>query len=219
MRIIKQVRDYVGWKYFDFITNQEMKYENSKSLSKTEEYVTKEIFDMIQELIEEEELEENWTSDGNKNRHFKKHCTGKNKNKSTFSDVRYDFITIRDFEEYSNKAFACVTSPDFRIALLSDTERVFSALKSLSQTDTDVLFTSSCGFENRKGLVNIGIHSFSNSVTTNYGKDTIDVIIFSNRSEIISVYPIDVSKINSKFKSIVKKYSYDEEIKELYKNA
>ena len=218
VKIIENLKNYIGWKYFDFITNQEMKYENSEPFCETEDDIANDVFDLFQDIINQEELlEEEWTSDSNENKHFKKHCVGKTKKHSILSNVRYDFTNIQDFDNYSDKILKEVTKPDFRITTLYDIKKVFDALNILSQKDTNILFTSSCGFENHVGIVNIGIHSFANESTTNYNKDTIDIIILSNHDEIISIYPIDISRINNKFKSIIKKYSYDEKIKELYK--
>lgn len=216
IKIIEDIKDYAVGKYWDFITDREFNGKDPNYFGEVSDKIAEELFDFFSDLIaEEESLTESWTSESNLQSHFEKHCVGNNK-KSSRKNVRYDFITVDEYRDYEDEINEKVLHPNYKIVSLLNTPRVFSALSEITTQSISVLFDTPCGFENSHGTVKIGLNSFANDVTTNYGTHTINLMVLSNTNNTISMYAIDSSLIRNKFKSIVNKYISDKNIRKLY---
>ena len=217
IRIIEEIKDFASGVYFDYITDKELNGKDPNYFGEVSDKIAKELFDFFSDLIAEEFLIEAWTSNNNLKSHFKKHCVGNGK-KSNKKNIKYDFTTIDEYKDYEDEISRKVLQPDYRIVSLFDTVMVFSALSEITNQSTSVLFDIPCGFKNSNGIFQIGLNSFANGVTTNYGfSNTINLMILSKSNRTVSMYPIDSTLIEKKFKNIISKYISDKNIRKLYK--
>ena len=217
IKIIEEIKDFASGVYFDYITTKEMNGKSPNYFGEVSDKIAEELYDFFSDLIAEESLTESWTSESNLQSHFERHCVGNNK-KSSRKNIKYDFTTIDEYKDYEDEISREILYSDYRINSLFDTVAVFSALSEITNQSTSVLFDILCGFKNLSGPVQIGLNSFANNVTTNYGSsNTVNLMIFSKDNKTISMYPIDSALIEKKFKNIISKYSSDKNIKKLYK--
>ena len=219
IKIFEEITDYISGKYWDFIKEREMNSKDPSYFGEVSDEIAKDIYDFFSELISEEEtLTELWTSKDNLNSHFKKHCIGKSNKKSNKKNIRYDFITPKEYEKYENEINKLVTNPKYRITALTDTSLVLNALDDITKNPVSILFDTLCDFRNKNGIVKIGLNSFADNVTTNYSSSTINFLVLSENNRTISLYAVDTSLIKNQFKKTVNKYNSDKKVKKLYNN-
>ena len=188
IKIIEAIKDYATDVYWDFITNREINVKDPNYFGETSDKIAEELFDFFYELIAGEK------------------CT------------RCDFTTEDELKAYEDKILENVLNPDYRIVSLFNTVKVFSALSEITAQPISVLFDTPCGFENSNGTFQIGLNSFANDVTTDYGSsDTINLIMISKDNKTISMFAVDSSLIENKIKNLFDKYIGDKNIKKLYK--
>ena len=187
-KIIEKIKDYAVGKYWDYITDKEMNQKDPNYFGETSDRIAEELFDFFYKLIADE------------------------------SRIRYDFTTEDELKAYENKILEKVLKPDYKIVSLSNTVKVFSALSEITAQPISVLFDTPCRFENSNGPIQIGLNSFANDVTTDYGSsDTINLMIISKDNKTISMFAVDSSLIENKIKNLFDKYIGDKNIKKLYK--
>ena len=201
---------------FDELENLEEDWEDFNDPdwvppTEEEEAFAKELFDMLQAEIDKNELiNEEFTSYSNLERHFLRHCIGKSDKKSSRSNIYYDFTDVSQYKNHEKEITSHLSQDNTIeiVASLLDTEVVLNAFRRLFEGNTYVLFSRLCEFRNNDGEVAIGMHSFANNTTQNYASDnTIDLLILSKNMRTITMYPIALSYLETKFNNIIKKYS------------
>lgn len=196
---LDEIEEQEDWTDYDHkpITEEELQFADD-------------IFNMLQtEVDKASELNEEFTGKQNGNKHFMHHCLGnKTDKKSKKSNVYYDFKDISQYIQHERFVHANIREPDVAVASLLDTELVIHAFKELFKGNKSIVFTSLCGFKNEEGPVVIAIKSFANNVTTNYTQsNTVDFMILTNRLKTITLYPLSIDYLETKFNNIVKKYT------------
>lgn len=169
----------------------------------------KELHDFLQSFIDKEELlKEEFISKNVAQQHYKKHCLcGIPTRKSTKHNIYYDFDNIGKYKNYEDKINKLVTETILTINYLGNTNIINKYFHKLFTGNQCIYFTTSCGFTNNRGAVNIGIHAFSTGVTTNYSSaNTVDFLILSG-GKTITMYPIDAHYLQTKLNNIIKQYT------------
>lgn len=199
---------------YDELTNIDDDYDDFNSDDYVEitdadtEFAT-DIFNIIQSLIDNEitEINENFISSSQLNRHFYKHClVGKNKS-SKASNVYYDFKYVNQYKNHEEHINSLVQQTKYIIPSLLDTELVCKYFRKLFEGNITLYFPTCNQFYNETGLVQIGLHSYCTNLTNNYPYNTIDLIIMSPRGETITIYPVDAYYLQTKFNNIIDKHN------------
>lgn len=174
------------------------------------------VLDLLVSLVDKDDLTltEKFTSNKSLFTHFDYHCVGAINKKSTRTNVRYDFTKVQQYHKYERELNKEFRQPNVAIIdTLYDEKAVIKAFRRLFEGGKYLLFSSLCGFRNQLGKVYIGLNSFANNVTTNYGKaNTINVIVLTQTLETITMYPVDASYLETKFNHIIKLYRQDKEL-------
>lgn len=174
------------------------------------------VLDLLVSLVDKDDLTltEKFTSNKSLFTHFDYHCVGAINKKSTRTNVRYDFTKVQQYHKYERELNKEFRQPNVTIIdTLYDEKAVIKAFRKLFEGGKYLLFSSLCGFRNQLGKVYIGLNSFANNVTTNYGKaNTINVIVLTQTLETITMYPVDASYLETKFNHIIKLYRQDKEL-------
>lgn len=202
MRKVKYLRIYKdeNWDILD---------ENIPPISKEEMQFEKELHDFLQSLIDtEQSLTEEFVSGSELRNHYRKHCLcGIPTRKSRKSNVYYDFDDINKYGNYENKISSEVNKTELVISYLGDTQVINNYFHKLFECYQSIYFTTSCGFENTHGPVNIGIHAFSTDKTKNYSSaNTVNFLVLSRRKT-VTMYPVDAHYLESKINNIIKKHN------------
>ena len=160
----------------------------------------------IGEFIEENSIEEEFTSYKNSGNHFKSHCLGKYAKYRTSkrTNVYYDFKTLTEYINYENKVNSAISTPDIEISRL-EVDKIFDGIMAAINGKI-VKFTKDCGFRNAVGPIEFVITPKVENVTSNYNGDTIDFLVKSIDGKTISLYPIDKDYFFNKFTNIADKY-------------
>lgn len=197
-------------------------YEEDDPITPEQEAFANELREFLQSLIDNEEammeedngseLEEKFTSQQSLMKHFQKHCLGNNANKkSRISSVYYDFTSVKQYSTYEKKLDSLFDIGNENLILVQgpfDIEEVNNAFKKLFEGNKYVTLGWSWGFTSGNKAVQLSLHSFSSDATTNYKTgNTIDIFIRTPSPRIITLYPIDASKLKNKLAHIIKKYS------------
>lgn len=182
---------------------------NKKPHTMEEQKLAEELFNLIEDLIVDDTIDEQFTSDKNLLTHFKQHCiAGDLSKKSTRTNIYYDFNNKDKFRLYSDRVLKKVLNTKHEIVSISKVDVLTKELENLFKGNYEILFYRSCGFYNTHGIVRIGLHSFSSNVTTNYiGNNTIDLLVMDSDNDIITIYPIDAHYFETKFNSILRNHS------------
>ena len=174
------------------------------------------VLDLLVSLVDKDDLTltEKFTSNKSLFTHFDYHCVGAINKKSTRTNVRYDFTKVQQYHKYERELNKEFRQPNVAIIdTLYDEKAVIKAFRKLFEGGKYLLFSSLCGFRNQLGKVYIGLNSFANNVTTNYGKaNTINVIVLTQTLETITLYPVDASYLETKFNHIIQLYRQDKEL-------
>ena len=174
------------------------------------------VLDLLVSLVDKDDLTltEKFTSNKSLFTHFDYHCVGAINKKSTRTNVRYDFTKVQQYHKYERELNKEFRQPNVAIIdTLYDEKAVIKAFRKLFEGGKYLLFSSLCGFRNQLGKVYIGLNSFANNVTTNYGKaNTINVIVLTQTLETITMYPVDASYLETKFNHIIQLYRQDKEL-------
>ena len=184
----------------------------SQPITAEEEDFARELFNIIQELIDMEstadDIEEDFTSSRSCEWHYKKHCLDGNKKKSSKTNIYYDFTDMNLFNIYEQKVSKIVLESPNVVYDLYDIEYIGKLYRKLFEGNQSIRFETTCGFENQGMKCRIGLHSFSSHVTQNYGKgNTIDLIAISPRSKTITMYPVDATYLQRKLNNLIKSYT------------
>lgn len=218
IKIIEAIAEKANEMYWEIISDIEFNRKDPNYFGKVSDEIADDLYEFLSELTYNESLTEEWTSESNLKKHFNKHCIGTNKKQSNKSEILYDFTNIKDYEKYENKINNIALHSQCVITSLFNTTKVLSALKNISSKPISILFDTTCKFKNANGSVKIGLVSFADSVTKNYGSaHTVNIIIISKGDNTITMYPVDANKIENKLKNIVQKYNRNRKIRKLYK--
>ena len=192
---------------FDYDDYEDPDYNFNEEIGKDFE---KELSIILNDFIRESDnLGENFTSNGNSNIHYKKHCLGKDRNKvSTRTNVYYDFNDRSKYCEYEKEVSHRINESRNEVASLQDYSLIMKYIRKLFEGDFVINFCNSCGLKNSEGVINMSLLSFSSDVTTNYSKaNTIDICIRTGTRRTITLYPVDANYLQNKFNNIIKKFS------------
>lgn len=196
-------------------------YEEDNPITPEQEAFANEIRDFLQSLIDKEEqedegLEEQFTSQNSLIKHFKKHCLANVPGRvSTKNNIYYDFNTIKRYSKYEQKLYDIfkqgVSNTKNQYDFIDDIFNIDDVNKKFIQLfkGNFTLFISGIfGLRNSRGIVNLGIHSFSSDVTTNYrGGNTLDICILTSSPKTITLYPVDASTLKKELLRIFKNFS------------
>lgn len=200
-------------------------YEEDDPITPEQEAFANELRALLQSLIDNEEsmmnedednLEEKFTSQQSLIKHFQKHCLASIPGRiSTKNNIYYDFNNIKSYFKYEQKISNIlkqgVSNAEKRYDFIDDIFNVNETNKKFTKLfeGNFTLFISGIfGLRNSSGIVNLGIHSFSSDVTTNYkGGNTIDICIMTQSPKTITLYPVDASTLKKELLRIFKKYS------------
>lgn len=186
--------------------------EDYRDITESEKSFAQDIFNLIQtEINKSDDLDEEFTSNKNLIKHFKKHCYAKDKSKqSTKTKIFYDFKDISQYIEYERKLhseFFNAEGNTIIIGSLLETDEILKGFRKLFEGNYCLTFNIFCGFKNATGGISIAFHAFASNVTKNYKLgNTIDIAIISH-NKTITLYPIDAYYLETKFNSIIKKYN------------
>ena len=185
-------------------------------VTEEDEKFAKELFDFIQEIIEEEDkgaLTEQFMSDRGATEHFYRHCLGRNRTRaSSRQTVYYDFRDVSQYKEYERtlnvgSREASGSNIQGFVSLL-DRESIEKWFRKLFEGNKYIAFTSECGFHNSHGRISILIHAFASNVTRNYQSgNTIDIMIRATNGRTITLYAVDANYFENKINNILSKYS------------
>ena len=192
---------------FDYDDYEDPDYDFDEEVGKEFE---KEIYSVLNDLINNScNLDEDFTSKGNSNIHYKKHCLGKDKNKtSTRTNVYYDFNDRSKYCDYEKEVSHRINKSRNEVSSLQDYSLVMKYIRKLFEGNFVIKFCNSCGLKNSNGTINMSLLSFSRDVTTNYKKaNTIDICIKTESGRTITLYPVDANYLQNKFNNIIKRFS------------
>lgn len=171
-----------------------------------------ELKDFLQSLILRDDLTEEFVSDRGAKQHFFKHCLAKDSTKkSVRSSVYYDFRDVSQYKarelDLSNKATNITDSRTEFIGALTDTEYLTKCFCKFFEGDRCLHFSALCGLVNGVGEEALVLHSYATEATKNYPQNTVDLLILGHHNRTVTMYPVDASKVESKFNSLVRKYA------------
>lgn len=158
-------------------------------------------------LSNTEDLNEQFTSDGNMNKHYLKHCIGNDRNKiSTRHNVFYDFNDRSKYCQYEKSITDKINNSSNNVGSLYDYETIMKYIRKLFEGDFVIRLCNSCGLNNN-GVINMSFISFSSHVTRNYsGGNTIDICVKNALGKTITLYPVDSSYLQNKFNNIIRTF-------------
>lgn len=196
-------------------------YDEEDPITPEQEAFANEIRSFLQSLIDKEEqedegLEEQFTSQKNLIKHFQKHCLANVPGRtSTKNNIYYDFNTVKRYSKYEQKLYNIfkqgVSNTENQYDFIDDIFNIDDVNKKFTQLfkGNFTLFISGIfGLRNSRGIVNLGIHSFSSDVTTNYrGGNTLDICVLTCSPKTITLYPVDASTIKKEIIRIINKHS------------
>ena len=198
-------------------------YEEDDPITPEQEAFANELREFLQSLIDNEEammgedndseLEEKFTSQQSLIKHFQKHCLANVPRRvSTKDNIYYDFNTIKRYFKYEQRMNLVFKNGyeghyDF-INNFYDADEVNKKFTTLFEGNRYLFISGIFGLRNSRGIVHLGIHSFSSDVTTNYkGGNTIDICIMTQSPKTITLYPVDATTLKNELLRIIKKYS------------
>jgi hypothetical protein len=208
MRFRKVDRSKDDFEYSDVVVKIEKEHEDFAN----------EMFNFIQELIEESTpamIEEKFVSKSDLSNHFSWHCKGLTNKKSTKSNVLYDFKYINDFKNYEDTISNFIFTSNRVKTLMSlyDNKEIDRVFRWFFGGNRGITFARCLGFRNNSGPVLVSLYCYSSEFTNNYvGGNTLSILISSSDKKTISIFPIDVSKFETKLNSIIKNYSNNKPI-------
>ena len=167
------------------------------------------LFQVLIQLHTQENIDEDFTSKNSLQVHFNKHCLGESTNKvSTRNNIYYDFTNIRQYEELENQLITVFRSWETpKVTSLKNIEEVRNLFKKFFEGDSYLVITPFCGMHNQYGYVAVGLHCYADAYTTNYGKKTIDLAILTENASTVTLYPVDVTYLETKLNNIIKNHS------------
>lgn len=196
-------------------------------VTEADEKFAKELFDFLQEVIEEEDtgtLTEQFMSDRGATEHFHRHCLGHDRTTRTSNrqTVYYDFRDVSQYKEYERtlnvgSREASGSNIQGFVSLL-DRESIEKWFRKLFEGNKYIAFTSECGFHNSHGRISILIHAFASNVTRNYQSgNTLDIMIRATNGRTITLYAVDANYFENKINSIIRRY-HDDDIESFHIN-
>ena len=199
--------------------SQEMNFKDKNYLGDVSDEFANDLRIFLSEFIENE-LSEQFVSNKDLSVHFKRHCIGKNKSRtSSRQNVLYDFTTLENFKNYEHLINTKCNRADVTIGSLSNTVVILKAFRKLFEGNYTIEFSTKCGFENNNGEIDLCINSFATEVTENYrAGNTINIVVLSKAMNTISMYAVDANYFENKFNNIVAKYSKNKSIKKFHFN-
>lgn len=191
-------------------------YEEDNPITPEQEAFANEIRSLLQSLIDneeamdEEEIEEAFTSQNNLMHHFNKHCLGNSTTRqSTKNNIYYDFKTPKRYSKYEQRINLIFKHGQYDyIDSIYDIDSVNKKFTKLFEGNQYLFVSAIFGLTNSKGSVSLGIHAFSSDVTTNYkAGNTIDICIMTQSPKTIKLYPVDASTLKKELLRIFKNFS------------
>lgn len=183
--------------------------EDIPPISEEEIQFEEELHDFFQSLIDTELLlTEEFVSKSELRNHYRKHCLcGIRTRKSKKSNIYYDFDDVNKYGSYENKINSQVKNTSLVVSYLGDVQIINKYFHKLFEGNESIYFTTSCGFTNNHGPVNIGIHAFSTDKTKNYtAANTVNFLILS-KGKTVTMYAVDAHYLETKINNIIKKYT------------
>ena len=187
--------------YDDGVTEQDEKFAEA-------------LFNLLQELVNTEDLNEAFINNYNLQNHFYKHCLGVNSNKkSSRQTVYYDFKYVNQYKDYQsyvlNKVSKEAESVENKgyINSLYDSDKVKKAIYNLFKGNSCIYFPPIVGLHNQFGGFAVGLHAYATDVTTNYIHNTIDLILITKSGKTLTLYPVDANYLENKLNNLIKNYS------------
>ena len=183
-------------------------YEEGAHLSDEELEIGNQLTDVLQGLIDDEVIDEEFVSERSLVRHYNTHCIADHTDrKSNRHNVFYDFKNIDKYRVYEDKINRQIDETPYYISSLFDEELCRKYFRKLFEGNVSLRFTLSCNLRNNEGLVELGLHSFASNYTTNYnGGNTIDMSIRSPKGETITFYAVDAHYLENKINNIFSNY-------------
>lgn len=192
-------------------------YESIDVITLAEIDFANDLYDFISGLYSDEtDLKESFKNRDKLYDHYRCHCLGKNKDKtSKRASVYYDFKDISLYSE-SEKLLRKEIYSDKTLSIdsLYNTSEVIKAFHKLFEGSKTLIFSISCGFiSNFSEPVNILFHSYANEVTKNYNQNTLDFMMYNRFTK--AIFPIDANYLENKFNNLIIKWNvkYSEPIK------
>ena len=192
----------------EFIDQGLIEDEDMTEITPEEEAFAKEIYNIFQEIIDEEErLAEEFTSKNSLKNHYKKHCLcGRSDRISTKSNIYYDFDNINDYKDYENFVTSFIDNTDLRIKYLGD-DNINKYFHKLFEGNQAVYFTGFCDFRNSNGLVTILVRAFASDKTQNYKNGNTVNFVILQRNKTVTMFPVDAHYLQTKINNVITKYS------------
>ena len=172
----------------------------------------KEIFDVINNILEKNDLYESFLNKNKLKQHFEKHCLARQDKKSRRSKVFYDFQNIEDYKKYEQIILNKLNSDNLLILnSLGNCAEVYRVFRKFFEGDKSLLLGPNCGFSTSNNKArSILLYSFSTDITTNYPLNTITLDAFSGNIT-YTLYPIDANYLEKKLNNIIIKYCGNKE--------
>ena len=193
----------------EFINQGFIRDEDMPKTFLREEEFAQEIYNIFQEIINEEEsLVEEFTSNNSLNYHYNKHCLcGKADRISTKNNIYYDFNNVNDYKDYEKYVANFADNTRLRINYLGDKKLIEKYFHKLFEGNQAVYLTNSCGFENKKGSVSVIVHAFASDKTNNYQQENTVNFMVRGNAKTIAMFPVDAHYLQTKINNVIAKYS------------
>ena len=192
----------------EFIEQGLIEDKDMVEITPEEESFAREIYDIFQEIIDEEEsLTEKFTSNHSLKNHYNKHCLcGRSDRKSTKSNIYYDFDNVNDYKDYENFVTSFIDTTDLRIKYLGD-DNINKYFNKLFEGNQAIYFTGFCDFRNSDGLITILVHAFASDKTKNYKNGNTVNFVVLQRNKTITMFPVDANYLQTKLNNVINKYN------------
>lgn len=199
----KLAEDYYD-KYLDELNVFDQEF--NKEVSEEEFEFGDNVFSFLQELIDTDNLTEEFSNQNQLTVHFRRHCLRNISGRvSTRSSVYYDFVDEQDYskheEDVSNKAINTMENTDMFISDLYDTEKLIKAFRKLFEGNKTLVFSLACGFHNNIGPIRLCLNAYATRYTSNYQQNTIDFLIQAPNNKTVTLYAIDANYLENKINS------------------
>lgn len=191
----------------------ELSWEDTNVITEELQLLVDEIKKALTSRIPQEYLAEQFINEDTVKIHFQKHCLAGENKVSKKTNVYYDFNSIDEYRSYEQQLSNIFNNSHLDknhilISSLYNTNEIKAAFSQLLSSETYILFSADCSLFNNKGKMALGLHSFANSVTTNYKKPTLDfnVLVQNNdNADLVSVslFPLDLSQLEHTFNNFV----------------
>lgn len=199
----------------DFINDEIFEQEKNYDQTIADNFAEDMLYFLNYIISQSDDLHEQFVSNSDIYRHFKKHCIGKDSNKESGKGrILYDFTDKAQYVQYEKDITLKILRTPYLISSLYDYDDILKYMKKLFEGNIVVQFCNSCGL-NKDGIISLSLIAYSSAVTTNYNNpsknrikgNTIDVCIKNATGKTISLYAVDAHDVQKRLNNTLSNYS------------